>query len=116
MSTVSDIRAHVESERGAREAFQDMHTMSLHTLSERLDMTAQHHADMIQDHTAEHRRCHDSVINEVRTSVKHVHEIRSNHESTIADASARFSEIEDRCNAIEAKLAEAALKKPPLHS
>jgi hypothetical protein len=110
-SHVSDIRNMMESERSAREAFQDMHTMSVHGLQDRFDGVTRHHAEMIQDHSAELKRSHEVLLDQVQGVNNHAKDLHTRHDSILSEANARFCEIEDRCRSIESKVAEAASRQ-----
>eukprot|EP00747_Dinoflagellata_sp_TGD_P193190 gnl/TRDRNA2_/TRDRNA2_59033_c0_seq1.p1 gnl/TRDRNA2_/TRDRNA2_59033_c0~~gnl/TRDRNA2_/TRDRNA2_59033_c0_seq1.p1 ORF type:complete len:638 (-),score=152.65 gnl/TRDRNA2_/TRDRNA2_59033_c0_seq1:103-1941(-) len=111
MAVVQDMKQAIEGEKCAREAFEDRHAFDLHTVNERIDTVGSHAAEMLQDQSLGFKKAVEEQSTEIQQFTRQCLRIRSEHETSISEANARFAEIEDRCASLEARVAEAASRQ-----
>merc|ERR1719198_991737 len=95
-TALQEMRNQFDSEKSAREAFEDRMAFDIHTMGERIDTSSRHHSDMLQDQVAAFRRSVEEMNTMVQQNSRQVHAVRTDVEATLADLNKRFGMVEDK--------------------
>lgn len=130
------LQAQIEGEKCCREAFEGRYALDIQALRTRIEHLTicpngavkedtihvassqneriealSRHAEMIQEQSLGFKRAYDEIANALQNHSRQVMRLRGEGESSIAQANARFNEMEDRCASIESRMAEAASRE-----
>lgn len=111
MSIVQDAKAQLEGERTAREALEDKHTFDIHTLSEKAETFQRHVSDLIQDQNLETAKTVAGVQDKFQDHVRQVGRVRQDVENSAQEMQVRFVQFEERCAALENRLADVTSRQ-----
>jgi hypothetical protein len=103
MSAFQEAKAAVEGEKTSREAFEDRHQFELHQVTERIDTSSRHFADLLQDQVQFFRQstadCNSSLQQQSLLVVKLRGELEESVRKTemhLTDTSKRLRELDNR--------------------
>eukprot|EP00929_Paragymnodinium_shiwhaense_P060141 TRINITY_DN30067_c0_g5_i1.p1 TRINITY_DN30067_c0_g5~~TRINITY_DN30067_c0_g5_i1.p1 ORF type:complete len:625 (+),score=177.50 TRINITY_DN30067_c0_g5_i1:117-1991(+) len=111
LADVSDLKALIEGEKCAREAFEDRHSFDLHGLNERMDQLSSRNIENLQDQAAAFKKQLDTVSSAAQEHASQVVRMRAESDTIATEQTIRFQDVEDRCVVIETRMAEVASRQ-----
>jgi len=111
MSIFQEMQMQLQAERKELEDLKDKHAFDIHTVMEKAEAFQRHVNEMFQDHQNEGARTAEGLRSNLQGHVRDVNRVRADHDTVVQESRIRFEKTEDRCTALENRIAEMSTRQ-----